>query len=135
MKNDKPAPWKRQKRLGLPVMCQMAAMCGMVIIAGLLFVYTVHTEEPEAAVSRRLESSLCKDKSDSELEDSCTPPLSSPYMVIPLLIGVFYLFIAIAIVCDEFFVAALEVIGNKWNLSDDVAGMLLHSARFDVRQF
>ena len=34
----------------------------------------------------------------------------------------------IAIVCDELFVASLEVISEKWNLSDDVSGATLMAA-------
>lgn len=41
---------------------------------------------------------------------------------------VLYLFLGTAIVCDELFVPALEVIAEKWNLSDDVAGATLMAA-------
>jgi len=44
------------------------------------------------------------------------------------IIGVLYLFLAIAIICDELFVPALEVIAEKWELSDDVAGATLMAA-------
>jgi hypothetical protein len=37
-------------------------------------------------------------------------------------------FLAIAIICDELFVPALEVIAEKWELSDDVAGATLMAA-------
>ena len=33
-----------------------------------------------------------------------------------------YMFVALAIVCDEYFVPTLEIICEKLNLSDDVAG-------------
>ncbi|XP_061831038.1 sodium/potassium/calcium exchanger 1-like isoform X3 [Nerophis lumbriciformis] len=36
--------------------------------------------------------------------------------------GMIYMFVALAIVCDEFFVPALEVITKKLDISDDVAG-------------
>ena len=39
-------------------------------------------------------------------------------------IGVIYLFLGIAIVCDDFFVASLEAISEKLKLSEDVAGEL-----------
>lgn len=39
-----------------------------------------------------------------------------------------YLFIGIAIVCDELFVSALEVISERWDLSDDVSGATLMAA-------
>lgn len=42
--------------------------------------------------------------------------------VILLILGIVYTFLALAIVCDEFFVPALEGIAEDLNLSDDVAG-------------
>jgi len=38
------------------------------------------------------------------------------------------MFLGLSIVCDEFFVPALEVIAEKWNLSNDVAGATLMAA-------
>ena len=45
-----------------------------------------------------------------------------------LIIGIIYMFLALAIVCDEFFVPALEVMGEKFQISDDVAGATLMAA-------
>lgn len=42
--------------------------------------------------------------------------------------GVLYCFLAIAIICDEFFVPALERISKKFNISPDVAGATLMAA-------
>jgi hypothetical protein len=42
--------------------------------------------------------------------------------------GLLYLFIGIAIVCDEVFVPALEIIAERNNLSADVAGATLMAA-------
>uniref|UniRef100_UPI00358F8DA2 sodium/potassium/calcium exchanger 2-like isoform X2 n=1 Tax=Myxine glutinosa TaxID=7769 RepID=UPI00358F8DA2 len=42
--------------------------------------------------------------------------------------GMIYMFIALAIVCDEFFVPALTVITLRYNISDDVAGATLMAA-------
>ncbi len=44
------------------------------------------------------------------------------------LIGMVYMFVALAIVCDEFFVPGLEVITNKLEISDDVAGATFMAA-------
>ncbi|XP_076825636.1 sodium/potassium/calcium exchanger 4-like [Clavelina lepadiformis] len=41
---------------------------------------------------------------------------------------VFFLFIALAIICDEFFVPSLEAISEKLNLSEDVAGATFMAA-------
>ncbi|XP_028257533.1 sodium/potassium/calcium exchanger 1-like isoform X2 [Parambassis ranga] len=43
-------------------------------------------------------------------------------------IGMTYMFVALAIVCDEFFVPALEVITVKLEISDDVAGATFMAA-------
>lgn len=39
-------------------------------------------------------------------------------------VGVIYMFVALAIVCDEFFVPSLDVIIEKLGITDDVAGEL-----------
>ncbi|XP_057699547.1 sodium/potassium/calcium exchanger 2-like [Corythoichthys intestinalis] len=44
------------------------------------------------------------------------------------MIGMLYMFIALAIVCDEFFVPALTVITEKLEISDDVAGATFMAA-------
>jgi hypothetical protein len=45
------------------------------------------------------------------------------YVAEALLIwGIFYMFWALAIVCDDYFVASLEVISDELHLSTDVAG-------------
>ena len=43
-------------------------------------------------------------------------------------IGVMYTFIAIAIVCDDFFVPALEVLVERYDIDDDVAGATFMAA-------
>ncbi|NXX84979.1 NCKX2 protein, partial [Urocolius indicus] len=48
--------------------------------------------------------------------------------VILHVIGMIYMFIALAIVCDEFFVPSLTVITEKMNISDDVAGATFMAA-------
>jgi len=56
-------------------------------------------------------------------------PNKVEYGLIPIcVIGVFYMFLGLSVVCDEFFVPALEVIADKWDLSNDVAGATLMAA-------
>jgi len=56
-----------------------------------------------------------------------TPLTFDPY---PLLLtqGVLWMFVGLAIVCDEFFVPALEVISDRLNLTNDIAGATLMAA-------
>lgn len=65
-----------------------------------------------------LSSSTCKPTKDWEL----------PGGIFLYFIGVFYLFIGIAIVCDDFFVGSLEKICEVLGLSDDVAGATFMAA-------
>ncbi|XP_053957516.1 uncharacterized protein LOC128862799 [Anastrepha ludens] len=44
------------------------------------------------------------------------------------IIGVIYMFVALAIVCDEFFVPSLDVIIEKLDITDDVAGATFMAA-------
>ncbi len=44
------------------------------------------------------------------------------------ILGMIYMFVALAIVCDEFFVPALEVIIEKLGISEDVAGATFMAA-------
>lgn len=48
--------------------------------------------------------------------------------IILVVLGLLYLFVGIAIICDELFVPALEVIAEDLNLSNDVAGATLMAA-------
>ena len=48
--------------------------------------------------------------------------------IILFIIGVLYMFLALAIVCDEFFVPSLEVIIDKAKISEDVAGATFMAA-------
>jgi len=51
------------------------------------------------------------------------------YYAIPLYgLGVFWMFIGMAIVCDEYFVPALEVMAEEMGISEDVAGATLMAA-------
>ena len=58
----------------------------------------------------------------------CQCYLRTRWGLIFVVFGLFYLFIGIAIICDELFVPALEVIAEQLNLSNDVAGATLMAA-------
>ncbi|KAK9497092.1 hypothetical protein O3M35_004469 [Rhynocoris fuscipes] len=48
--------------------------------------------------------------------------------VILHIIGVVYMFVALAIVCDEFFVPSLDVVIEKFGIAEDVAGATFMAA-------
>ncbi|XP_054656630.1 sodium/potassium/calcium exchanger 2-like isoform X1 [Dunckerocampus dactyliophorus] len=72
-------------------------------------------------------------KSSNESQGEYPPDLFSleerrQGAVILHMFGMIYMFIALAIVCDEFFVPALTVITEKLTISDDVAGATFMAA-------
>ena len=61
-------------------------------------------------------------------EDAFTPEERSNGAIILHIIGVLYMFYALALVCDHYFVPTLDVIIDKYNISPDVAGATLMAA-------
>ena len=51
------------------------------------------------------------------------------------ILGVIYMFVALALVCDEFFVPSLEVITEKLNIPNDVAGATFMAAGGSAPEF
>lgn len=83
-----------------------------------------YTAAAEFDGSRSLRSTLCS----ATIESGCPHASKPPALAVLYALGSLYLFVAIAIVCDEFFVPALEEIGMRWDISDDVAGATLMAA-------
>ncbi|XP_075751735.1 solute carrier family 24 member Nckx30C isoform X2 [Rhipicephalus microplus] len=61
-------------------------------------------------------------------EDLFTPDQRRRGAVILHVMGMVYMFVALAIVCDEFFIPALDVITVKLDISEDVAGATFMAA-------
>ena len=55
--------------------------------------------------------------------------------VVLYVLGVLYMFVALAIVCDEFFVPALECIVDTAGISDDVGACFFFSSSFFINFF
>ena len=80
------------------------------------------------------ETTMTPNVTDPEQSDPLFPPdlfnrdqLRSGAVVLYVL-GVIYMFVALAIVCDEFFVPSLDVIIEKLGISEDVAGATFMAA-------
>ncbi|KAJ1423396.1 Sodium/calcium exchanger protein-domain-containing protein [Ochromonadaceae sp. CCMP2298] len=80
--------------------------------------------------NRRLASTLCREGENDDEKDpvNCPDPAQPGGLAVLYFMGSIYLFLAIAIVCDEFFVPSLEVIADQWQISDDIAGATLMAA-------
>lgn len=92
--------------------------------------------EAEAAAAAGPNGSLSKEEKEKSKEnanfpdDLFTMEQRRQGAVIFHIAGLIYMFVALAIVCDEFFIPALDVITEKLQISEDVAG-----ATFMVRVF
>jgi sodium/potassium/calcium exchanger 2 len=84
-------------------------------LIAVFLIFNFVSEGPRSSTRRRL-----------QFQDELNPPL----LIIVYIIGILYMFLALAIVCDEFFVPALEVMSGSFhlNLSNDIAGATLMAA-------
>jgi len=102
-----------------------------IVVAGACTANLAATGAPLARVSDGQEPSLAAAAGDGgsrRLADEDCGEKRGWGVTVGCIVGVLYLFLAIAIICDELFVPALEVIAEKWELSDDVAGATLMAA-------
>jgi len=89
-------------------------------------------EEEDAQLRRRLTSNEneATERGLFSLEDMFQEEADPKWLIALYIIGILYIFLALAIVCDEFFVPALEEMSSKrhLNLSMDIAGATLMAA-------
>ncbi|XP_059221261.1 sodium/potassium/calcium exchanger Nckx30C isoform X3 [Stomoxys calcitrans] len=95
-------------------------------------------EEEEEAEERERNGSFERDGNETHADNTTKTPLFPKDLftkeqlengaVICHIIGVIYMFVALAIVCDEFFVPSLDVIIEKLGITDDVAGATFMAA-------
>ena len=116
---------------GYSLLCKGIALSGLVLLGLAITHYRTSTGEEYiyGQMDRRLEESkiICREKTEEERNDSCAqaPPA---WFIAPYFLGTMYMFWAIAIICDDFFVPSLEVIGERLNIGDDIAGATLMAA-------
>ncbi|XP_013859851.1 sodium/potassium/calcium exchanger 2 [Austrofundulus limnaeus] len=93
--------------------------------------FTQHQKDPNMSADTPIAMKSTAD--DNETQGEYPPDLFSLEQrrqgaVVLHMFGMIYMFIALAIVCDEFFVPALTVITEKLSISDDVAGATFMAA-------
>lgn len=127
--NDNPKR-KTKSSLGAPFWAQMIGLVFFVAVfsVGCYYLFISVFEGEDILQSRQLRNGMCSGTEDDDKDEDCPSGASHPALLIVYFFGVFYLFIGIAIVCDEFFVASLEQIGIYLDLSDDVCGATLMAA-------
>mmetsp|Transcript_7938 Transcript_7938/g.16632 ORF Transcript_7938/g.16632 Transcript_7938/m.16632 type:complete len:768 (+) Transcript_7938:234-2537(+) len=90
-----------------------------------------HESQQELQVHRRLQDEQQGNTTSTVDEEDCDLDTVDPgWVCVFYTLGVLYMFLALAISCDEFFVPALEEMSSKrqLNLSMDVAGATLMAA-------
>ncbi|XP_018566813.1 sodium/potassium/calcium exchanger Nckx30C [Anoplophora glabripennis] len=81
-----------------------------------------------APVPTMFNNSTAQEKKPLFPEDLFTSEQLRQGAIVLHVLGVVYMFVALAIVCDEFFVPSLDVIIEKLDLQDDVAGATFMAA-------
>jgi len=119
---------------------QLRAAVQMVVFGGLVIGYAVYNSSSLSLSSLLTSLSGNDDQQirflEEQQEDTVEPAIlcddfDSPWWLTLLyIIGILYMFLALAIICDEFFVPALEELSGprRMNLSMDVAGATLMAA-------
>ncbi|KAI3376485.1 hypothetical protein L3Q82_016943 [Scortum barcoo] len=93
--------------------------------------FTQHQRDPNVSADMPVAMKSTADSNESQGEyppDIFTLEERRQGAVALHMFGMIYMFIALAIVCDEFFVPALTVITEKLTISDDVAGATFMAA-------
>ncbi|XP_029382808.1 sodium/potassium/calcium exchanger 2 [Echeneis naucrates] len=93
--------------------------------------FTQHQRDPNVSADMPIAMKSTADRNESQGEyppDIFTLEERRQGAVALHMFGMIYMFIALAIVCDEFFVPALTVITEKLTISDDVAGATFMAA-------
>jgi sodium/potassium/calcium exchanger 2 len=105
---------------------KISALICLVIFGVSLYKYYINYADDieDFGIRRQLRNKLCKGNQQDD-DSGCPDKAHPPGIIIFHLLGALYFFVAIAIACDDFFVPALEAIGKRWEISDDVAGATL----------
>ena len=114
----------------IPFQMQIRAAFRTVSFLALIAIFAVlnhfknDDEDLSAPMSRRLEGE------ESNMKGMFQIKADPIWLLAPYIIGVLYMFLALAIVCDEYFVPALEVMSGKHhlNLTPDISGATLMAA-------
>ena len=84
----------------------------------------------DAFLGRRLEDLVPDDEETCEVSHLADPLgylsfFQQPFSVAFYLLGMFYLFFGLGFVCEEYFVSAIEMITDVYQIPPDVAGATL----------
>ena len=99
-----------------------------ILIGGFAFYNIAYDATDAASTATRM---LSVESSNRELNSkplNCPKPADPRWFAIVYGFGVLYMFVGLAIIADDFFCPALDVIADEFELSPDVAGATLMAA-------
>ncbi|XP_031616925.1 sodium/potassium/calcium exchanger Nckx30C isoform X3 [Contarinia nasturtii] len=138
IKMEEPPPfdqfWIRRRRLSSTLTCLSVTAVAVIIIACFLPIHPVNAsscgevEEIQDNLNITKDNETTPEKDPLFPKDLFTLEERRNGAIILHIIGVMYMFVALAIVCDEFFVPSLDVIIEKLDITDDVAGATFMAA-------
>lgn len=110
----------------------VAGGCALVFGAAFLTAQAIYGPEDNPFTQLSAEARRRLSETDGAgsglLDGPCIYPKLSAGTFVGYTFGVLYMFIALAIICDEFFVPSLEIIADNLGFSHDVAGATLMAA-------
>ncbi len=118
--NNLPLPSLPMKKHKLRAVFRATAFIFLIATVSVLNLSSKHED---ASPHRRLEE-------DSNMNGIFQVKADPVWLLAPYIIGVLYMFLALAIVCDEYFVPALECMSSEahMNLTPDISGATLMAA-------
>lgn len=137
----------RKRNTVLRIATQAGTMCALMGVSYAMGSYHNYASQDASVVSdsRRLSTSSVPEISrllqeQKELPEPFLPMAQAlqdedMWMIAPLVLGLIYMFWALAIVVDEFFVPALDVLSDGLGLTNDVAGATLMAAGGSAPEF
>ena len=128
--------WKDPEVIGLNILIVLCYVVGLMCFQTAVSKFTINqtsNKNTEIGDNFKLRHLLQSDNETVEAdplfpEDLFTQEQRNNGAVVLHVLGVIYMFIALAIVCDEFFVPSLDVIIEKLGISEDVAGATFMAA-------
>jgi len=106
----------------------LSFLLGSFVVSKILYDGNLSIDVEPSSISRHLLSDDENDELSQYPDDVFTKSQRQQGAVLLHIIGVTYMFAALAIICDEFFVPSLDVICEKLDLQDDVAGATFMAA-------
>ena len=110
---------------------RIVSFLALIVVASLFNSYVKYNQNGNSVGSLDLRRRLQDEDGNGSNMNGLFQIVADPtWLLAPYIFGVLYMFLALAIVCDEYFVPALEVMSGEYhlNLTPDISGATLMAA-------